>query len=160
MTNPMEEQGNTSGNAWNNNSSSAPIDPNWQTPNQGQPQWQNEQPQWQNGPQPTGTQWQNGQPTPGAPQWQNGPQQWQNPQMYQMPTEQKSQVVAGILGVLLGWLGIHRFYLGYTGIGIAQIAVTLITFGLGGLWGFIEGILILVGANAFRTDARGIPLAQ
>jgi len=69
----------------------------------------------------------------------------------------KSKVAAGILGILIGSLGIHRFYLGYTGIGIAQILVTFITCGLGGLWGFIEGILILTGSS-ITTDANGIPL--
>ena len=74
--------------------------------------------------------------------------------------EQKSKIVAGLLGILLGGFGIHRFYLGYPGIGVAQIFVSLVTFGFGSLWGFIEGILILVGAQSFRTDARGIPLKE
>jgi len=69
----------------------------------------------------------------------------------------KSKIVAGVLGLLIGGLGIHRFYLGYTGIGIAQIFVTLFTCGLGSLWGFIEGVLILVGSS-ITTDANGIPL--
>ena len=68
----------------------------------------------------------------------------------------KSRLAAGILGIFVGGLGIHRFYLGYTGIGIAQIAVTLVTFGIGALWGFIEGILILTGN--FNRDAKGRPL--
>jgi TM2 domain-containing membrane protein YozV len=71
----------------------------------------------------------------------------------------KSKLVAGLLGVLLGGLGIHRFYLGYVSIGIAQIAVTLCTVGLGAIWGFIEGILILVGNN-ITTDAEGRPLKE
>jgi TM2 domain-containing membrane protein YozV len=74
--------------------------------------------------------------------------------------EQKSRLVAGLLGVLLGGLGIHRFYLGYVGLGIAQIAVTLVTFGFGAIWGFIEGIMILVGAEMFRRDAKGVPLKE
>jgi TM2 domain-containing membrane protein YozV len=69
---------------------------------------------------------------------------------------QKSKIAAGLLGIFLGWLGIHRFYLGYVGIGIAQIAVTVVTFGIGGLWGFIEGILILTGS--INKDANGRPL--
>ncbi|TDK27023.1 TM2 domain-containing protein [Arthrobacter crusticola] len=69
-------------------------------------------------------------------------------------------MVAGLLGVLLGSLGIHRFYLGHVGIGIAQIAVTIVTLGLGAVWGFIEGIMILVGAESFRRDAKGIPLKE
>jgi TM2 domain-containing membrane protein YozV len=72
--------------------------------------------------------------------------------------EAKSRLVAGLLGILLGSLGIHRFYLGYVGIGIAQILVTIFTFGFGALWGFIEGIMILVKAQSFATDASGRPL--
>jgi TM2 domain-containing membrane protein YozV len=70
----------------------------------------------------------------------------------------KSKVVAGVLGILVGWLGIHRFYLGYTQIGIIQIVVSVVTCGIGGIWGFVEGILILVGHESFRTDADGRPL--
>jgi len=69
----------------------------------------------------------------------------------------KSKIAAGVLGLLIGSLGIHRFYLGYTGIGIAQVMVTILTCGLGGLWGFIEGIMILTGSS-ITTDADGIPL--
>jgi len=74
--------------------------------------------------------------------------------------EQKSRLVGGLLGILLGGLGIHRFYLGYTAIGILQIVVTFLTFGFGAVWGFIEGIMILVGAEPFRRDARGVPLKE
>lgn len=69
---------------------------------------------------------------------------------------QRSRLVAGILGILIGSLGIHRFYLGYIGIGIVQIVVTILTLGIGGLWGIVEGILILVGN--FNQDAQGQPL--
>jgi TM2 domain-containing membrane protein YozV len=68
----------------------------------------------------------------------------------------KSRVTAGVLGILLGFLGVHRFYLGYTTIGVIQLVLTLLTFGVAGLWGFIEGILILCGQ--IRTDASGQPL--
>jgi TM2 domain-containing membrane protein YozV len=70
----------------------------------------------------------------------------------------KSKMVAGLLGVLLGAFGVHRFYLGYTSIGIIQIVVTIVTCGIGGLWGVVEGILILVGHDSFKTDAEGRPL--
>jgi TM2 domain-containing membrane protein YozV len=80
------------------------------------------------------------------------------PQGYQMVSEQKSKLVGGLLGIFLGSLGIHRFYLGYTTIGVVQILVTIFTFGIGGIWGFIEGIMILVGADPFKRDANGIPL--
>lgn len=71
--------------------------------------------------------------------------------------QQKSKIVAGILGILLGGLGIHNFYLGYIGKGIAQICLTF-CFGIGYIWGLIEGILILVGK--IDKDANGIPLGD
>ena len=70
----------------------------------------------------------------------------------------KSRVVAGILGILLGGFGVHRFYLGDTRTGVIQIIVTLVTCGFGALWGFVEGILYLVGSEGYRTDATGRPL--
>ncbi|MCI2046511.1 MAG: NINE protein [Faecalibacterium sp.] len=71
----------------------------------------------------------------------------------------KSKIAAGLLGIFLGAFGIHRFYLGYTTIGIIQIIVTLVTCGVGSLWGFVEGILILCG-QSITTDANGIPLSD
>ena len=65
----------------------------------------------------------------------------------------KDKTTAGILGILLGSIGIHRFYLGFIGVGLLQILVTIFTFGLGGIWGFIEGILILVQDD--WTDSEG-----
>ena len=70
--------------------------------------------------------------------------------------EQKSKMAAGLLGIFLGGLGIHNFYLGNTGRGIIQIVVTFVTCGLGAIWGLIEGIMILTGH--IKTDANGVPL--
>lgn len=70
-------------------------------------------------------------------------------------SDPKSRTTAGLLGVFLGAFGIHRFYLGYTGIGIAQIVVSLITCIIGGaIWGFIEGLCILCD-TAITTDSEG-----
>lgn len=69
--------------------------------------------------------------------------------------EAKSKMTAGLLGVFLGGLGLHNFYLGYTGKAIAQIVLSL-CFGVGAIWGLIEGILILTGK--IDTDANGNPL--
>lgn len=68
----------------------------------------------------------------------------------------KSKVAAGILGIFFGGFGIHNFYLGYTKKAVAQIAVTFFTMGLGAVWGFVEGILILTGS--INEDAQGLPL--
>ena len=72
--------------------------------------------------------------------------------------EQKSKLVAALLGIFLGAWGIHNFYLGDSKKGIIQIVVTIVTCGLGGLWGFIEGIMILAGS--IKTDANGVPLKE
>jgi TM2 domain-containing membrane protein YozV len=69
----------------------------------------------------------------------------------------RSKMVAGILGILLGWLGIHRFYLGYTGRGIIMIVVWLLLCGvIAWIWGVIEGVMILTGS--IDRDAEGRPL--
>ncbi len=58
---------------------------------------------------------------------------------------ERSKVTAGLLGIFLGWCGAHRFYLGYTGIGVLMIVATFCC-GIGAIWGFIEGIMCLAGA--------------
>jgi TM2 domain-containing membrane protein YozV len=86
----------------------------------------------------------------------------------QSGTSPKSKLVAGVLGIFLGQLGIHNFYLGFKQKAIAQLVISIIgylTIGLGigallvliaGVWGLIEGIKILVGSSA--TDSSGNPL--
>lgn len=71
---------------------------------------------------------------------------------------QKSRLVAGLLGILIGGIGIHNFYLGNNTRGVLQIIVTLVTCGVGAVWGFIEGILIL--CRHINYDAFGIPLKE
>ena len=70
--------------------------------------------------------------------------------------QSKSRIAAGLLQIFLGYFGVGRFYLGYTGIAVAQLLVSVFTCGVGGLWGFIDGILILTGD--VKTDASGVPL--
>ena len=65
----------------------------------------------------------------------------------------KKKMVAGLLGIFLGGWGIHQFYLGDAKKGIIRIVVSLVTCGIGGIWGFIEGIMILAGS--IKTDAAG-----
>lgn len=100
----------------------------------------------------------------------------------------KSKLMAGLLGLFLGGLGIHDFYLKRTSRGISHVALWASAFILNiiseillsvfareiivtltllnvaaficrattGLWGLIEGILILCGK--VRTDGDGNPL--
>lgn len=53
----------------------------------------------------------------------------------------KSQLTALLLVIFVGFLGIHRFYLGYTTIGIIQ----LLTLGGCGIWSLIDLIRIVTG---------------
>ena len=53
----------------------------------------------------------------------------------------KSQVIALILCILVGGLGIHRFYLGYTWQGVVQ----LLTAGGCGIWALIDLVRIITG---------------
>jgi TM2 domain-containing membrane protein YozV len=58
-----------------------------------------------------------------------------------------SKIPAGICGILLGYLGIHKFILGYTGAGLIMLLVTILTCGFAAwvMWiiGLIEGITYL-----------------
>ncbi|MGO1408449.1 MAG: NINE protein [Brachybacterium sp.] len=76
------------------------------------------------------------------------------------PGQPQSRLVVGLLGIFLGGFGVHRFLLGYTTIGIIQIAVTVVTCGVGAWWGVIEGIMVLAKSPAFERDAHGRPLTD
>jgi TM2 domain-containing membrane protein YozV len=75
----------------------------------------------------------------------------------------KSRLAAGLLGILLGSLGIHRFYLGYTGIGLLMLLLSVLSVGflapLVGVWGLVEGILYLTAKQGtYAIDSTGRPL--
>ena len=57
------------------------------------------------------------------------------------------KIIAGVLGILLGALGIHKFVLGYTTEGVIMLVVSIATCGIGGavmgIIGLIEGIIYL-----------------
>jgi len=57
------------------------------------------------------------------------------------------ETIPGVLGILLGGLGIHRFILGDTGGGVLRILITLFTCGAGSLLGLIEGIIYLTKSD-------------
>jgi hypothetical protein len=66
---------------------------------------------------------------------------------------QKSQSTTFLLSYFLGFLGVDRFYLGYTGLGILK----LLTCGGLGLWAVIDMVLIAVGS---MRDANGLALVR
>jgi TM2 domain-containing membrane protein YozV len=67
--------------------------------------------------------------------------------MSDKPAGSEKKIAAGVCGILLGALGIHKFILGYTKEGVIMLLVTILTFGLGGIVmsiiGLIEGIVYL-----------------
>jgi len=60
---------------------------------------------------------------------------------------ENKKVIAGILAIVLGGFGVHKFILGYTKEGIIQIIVTFVTCGIGSLIGLIEGIIYLTKSD-------------
>ncbi|MFW5955925.1 MAG: NINE protein [Halorhabdus sp.] len=62
----------------------------------------------------------------------------------EQPASEKSdstQVAAGVLAILLGWLGVHKFYQGNTKNGVLYLC--FFWTGIPALLGLVEGILIL-----------------
>lgn len=121
-------------------------------------------PQPPQAPPPPGYASYGGQPTPGVPYGQPGPYGAPMGQpgapygvhpVTGVPYSDKQKLVAGLLQIFLGGFGIGRFYIGDTQTGVIQIIVTIVTCGLGSLWGLIDGILMLTGEP---TDSQGRPL--
>ena len=70
------------------------------------------------------------------------------------------KIVAGLCGILLGGLGIHKFILGYTKEGIIQIVISIVTCGIGSFIGLIEGIIYLTKSDeefvaTYVTNKKG-----
>ena len=133
------QETNSTNNEQNNNQNN-----NYTTPNYNQNQQNNYNQQYNNN---------------GYNQQGNYNQQYNNNGYNGQP---KSKIAAGILGILLGSLGVHNFYLGYTGKAVAQLLISLLSCGtlavVSAVWGLVEGIMILTGS--INTDANGNPLSN
>ena len=85
---------------------------------------------------------------------------WNTPQTTPSTPENK-KLVAGILAILLGGLGVHKFVLGYVTEGIIQIGISIVTCGIaGGILGLIEGIIYLTKSDeefyqTYQVNKRG-----
>ena len=73
----------------------------------------------------------------------------------QIPGADK-KLPAGLCGILLGALGVHKFILGYTQAGIIMAAVSVLTCGFAspimGIIGIIEGIIYLTKTDQQFVD--------
>jgi TM2 domain-containing membrane protein YozV len=83
---------------------------------------------------------------------------WNRPQPNLQPENKK--VIAGVLALVLGSLGIHKFILGYTSEGIIQIILSIVTCGIAGIVPFIEGIIYLTKTDEefyqiYQVNKRG-----
>ncbi len=63
------------------------------------------------------------------------------------PAGAEKKLLAGLLGILLGVTGAHKFVLGYTKQGIIQLVLGVVTCGLFGIVGLIEGIIYLTKSD-------------
>jgi TM2 domain-containing membrane protein YozV len=82
---------------------------------------------------------------------------WNNPQPIR---QENKKIVAGVLAILLGSLGIHKFILGYTTEGIIQLVISVVTCGIGSIIGLIEGIVYLTKTDeefyqTYQVNKRG-----
>ena len=78
---------------------------------------------------------------------------WNQPQK---PHEDNKKVAAGLLAILLGPLGIHKFILGYTTEGLLYLLLTVCTCGIASsILGIIEGIIYLT-----KTDEEFYQIYQ
>lgn len=57
------------------------------------------------------------------------------------------KVLAGVLAIMLGSFGIHKFILGYTKEGVLQILMSFFSCGLASVISFVEGIIYLTKSD-------------
>ncbi len=73
--------------------------------------------------------------------------------------EENKKLISGILAILLGPFGVHKFVLGYQKEGIITLLITILTCGIGGgimaIIGLIEGIIYLT-----KTDEEFFQIYQ
>ncbi len=69
----------------------------------------------------------------------------------------KSKMAFLLLGIFLGGLGIHNFYAGYAGKGVAQLLITVLTCGFGGL---ISWVWAVIEVCTIQVDASGQPFVN
>jgi TM2 domain-containing membrane protein YozV len=61
--------------------------------------------------------------------------------------QESKRILAGILAIVIGGLGIHKFILGYTKEGIIQLIITFVSCGILSIIPIIEGIIYLTKSD-------------
>ena len=61
--------------------------------------------------------------------------------------QENKKILAGLMGILFGSFAVHKFVLGYTNTGVIQLVLSIVTCGLFGIVGFIEGIIYLTKSD-------------
>ena len=57
------------------------------------------------------------------------------------------KITAGICAILVGWLGVHKFILGYTTEGVIQLVLGILTCGLTNIISIVEGVIYLTKSD-------------
>ena len=57
------------------------------------------------------------------------------------------KITAGICAILVGWLGVHKFILGYTTEGVIQLVLGILTCGITNIISIIEGVIYLTKSD-------------
>lgn len=95
---------------------------------------------------------------------------WNNPNQ-NLPKQENKKILAGILAILLGSLGVHKFILGYNQEGIILLAISIVGYAtlcfligafiiwIPGIIGLIEGIIYLTKSdeefyNTYQLNKR------
>lgn len=71
------------------------------------------------------------------------------------PTSRTSKEVVLLTWLLFGWLGVHRMVLGSFAVGSMYALLSFFTCGFGGLIGWIDGFVLLLGTP---RDQHGLPV--
>ncbi len=71
----------------------------------------------------------------------------ENGNVVQNTNQESKRVIAGILAILFGAFGVHKFILGYTKAGIIQVIISFVSCGILSIIGFIEGVIYLTKSD-------------
>lgn len=102
------------------------------------------------------------------PQYLHGAPQPQQPEQVPFPFypppgyRQRSRLATALLALILGTLGVHEFYLGFTTKGIIHVllCVFIVTIPVSFVWGFLEAVQYFIGNENHNYDGNGVLLGD